>query len=159
MTSAAPFPWDAGLRLARNAARSWVESLRWKSAAFDGVPIASVPVTLGGALSGHVHARGTLSLLRGADGSHRLGVEVPGSLWGTLLPGQHRWAFSLDDVLDVRWAPDLWAGALVLTPMERGGLGALPGRPRGEARFRVARRDRSAARSFARAVALADLPA
>lgn len=159
MTPAAPLPWDAGLRLAADAVRAWIESFRWADAAPWGEPVASVAVTLGSALDGRVHARGTLALLRRPDGTHRLGVEVPGSFVGYRLPGDHRWSFSLDEVLDVRWEPGLWAGALVVAPLEPGELRALPGRPRGEARLRVARRDRAAAEAFARAVALADLPA
>lgn len=158
MTSATPLGWTAGLRPAFDAVRSWIDWWRFESNGFVGRRVASVPVTIGSTWSNHVHTTGTLVLLGRADGTHRLGVEMQGGLAGTLLPGRYRWSFTLDEVLDVRWEPGVWAGTLVVTPLERGALRELPGRPRGEVRFRVARRDRGRAEAFARAVALADLP-
>ncbi|MDT7856589.1 hypothetical protein RQM47_08050 [Rubrivirga sp. S365] len=128
-------------------------------AAFPGVRLADVPVTLGGLGDGALSVAGTLSLHRTAAGAHRLGVELPHPLFGGLRLPVRRRVYSLDDVLDVRWEPGRWGGTLRLTPMERGGLRDLPGRPRGAVSFGVGRGDRARAEAFAHAVAVADLPA
>ena len=131
--------------------------------ALPGVPTASVrvsyrvPVVLSWMGDTETPVEGTLSLRRTASG-HVLGVELPRPVFGGLRSSVRRHAVSLDDVLDVRWEPGRWGGALVVTPMGEGRLDAFPGRPRGPVRLRVGRAERRQAAAFAHAVALADLP-
>ena len=131
--------------------------------ALPGVPTESVrvgyrvPVLVSWMGDTETAVEGTLSLRR-TDAGHVLGVEMPRPLFGGLRSFVGRRAVSLDDVLDVRWEPGRWGGALVVTPMGSGPLDAFPGRPRGPVRLRVGRADRKRAAAFAHAVALADLP-
>ena len=144
----------------------WREALRTPAddPALPGDRLAEVPVSLVVpvvlSLMGdtRVTARGALSLRRLASGRRVLGVEMEHPLFGGFQRPVRRWTVSLDDVVDVRWVPGRWGGALVVTPMGRGSLAAFPGRPRGPVTLRVGRGGRTRAAALARAVALADLP-
>lgn len=123
------------------------------------VPVAfDVPVVLSWMGDTKVTVQGTLSLHRLANGRHLLGVEMPHPTFGGFHQPVRRQTLSLDDVLDVRWEPGRWGGALVVTPMGRSGLGAFPSGLRGPVTLRVGRGGRGEAVAFAHAVALADLP-
>lgn len=150
-------PSEIGFGLLRELVRTLV-SPPARDGAFEGQQVASVPVSLPVHVSNKTAVSGTVSLRRGSSGAYWIGVELPTPILGGLMSPVRRFAFTLDEVLDVVWTPSFRSGTLVLTPMAAGGFRDLPTSPHGPVTFRVSRKDREAAKRLAKTIALVDLP-